>query len=137
MQPRTSCLALYINVSTPSQRLHSNSNHKSRKLMESLGKQAVAILFLSAALLVISVSHRADAICNMSSEGMDACKPSVSGPNPKDPPSPECCSALATADLECLCSYRNSALLPSLGINPDLAMQLPKKCGLTPPEDCS
>ena len=87
-------------------------------------------------LAVLVVALRADAICNMSSEGFDACKPSVSGPNPTEP-SQECCSALAGADLDCLCSYKNSVLLPSLGIDPDLAMQLPEKCGLTPPQDCS
>ncbi|ONK78206.1 uncharacterized protein A4U43_C02F15640 [Asparagus officinalis] len=101
--------------------------------MESFSKLAIVLLFLSAALLAV---QRTEAICSMSSEGMEACKPSVSGPSPA-PPSEDCCSALRDADLDCLCSYRNSALLPTLGIDPDLAVKLPKKCGLTPPQECS
>lgn len=77
----------------------------------------------------------AQVICNMTEEQLEACKPSVSGSNPS-PPSAECCAALKSADLPCLCSYKNSGFLPALGIDPDLAMQLPSKCGVTAPSDC-
>lgn len=74
-------------------------------------------------------------LCNMSEEGLKACKPSVTQPNPVDP-SPECCKALTGADLKCLCSYKNSYELPLLGIDPTLAVSLPAKCNLTPPDNC-
>ncbi|KAJ8899297.1 hypothetical protein K2173_018271 [Erythroxylum novogranatense] len=75
-------------------------------------------------------------LCNMTEDGLTACKPSVTTPNPVDPPSADCCQALSTADLTCLCSYRNSMMLPSLGIDPVLAVGLPAKCNLTPPPNC-
>ncbi|KAF5746262.1 defective in induced resistance 1 protein [Tripterygium wilfordii] len=74
-------------------------------------------------------------MCNMSEDGLNACKPSVTKPSPVDP-SKECCQALSRADLKCLCSYRNSLFLPSLGIDPGLALALPAKCNLTPPATC-
>ncbi|CAM8935139.1 unnamed protein product [Rhodiola kirilowii] len=75
-------------------------------------------------------------LCNMNEEGLNACKPSVTkDPAPVDP-SEECCEALKGADLTCLCSYRNSMILPSLGIDPELAMGLPSKCNLAAPEGC-
>ncbi|WOL15002.1 hypothetical protein Cni_G23783 [Canna indica] len=51
-------------------------------------------------------------------------------------PSPECCKALAKADLRCLCSYKNSPLLRTLGIDPELAVKLPPKCNLKTPANC-
>jgi hypothetical protein len=74
-------------------------------------------------------------LCNMNEDGLDACKPSVTQPNPAKP-SPKCCEALTGADLQCLCSYKNSAQLPFFGIDPTLAASLPKECGLTPPSNC-
>ncbi|XP_031475451.1 putative lipid-transfer protein DIR1 [Nymphaea colorata] len=78
------------------------------------------------------------ALCNMSQDGLMACKPWVttgSAALPIDPSAP-CCAALAGADLTCLCSYRNSMVLPALGIDPKLAMLLPKKCNILPPPQC-
>ncbi|KAF7845166.1 putative lipid-transfer protein DIR1 [Senna tora] len=80
-------------------------------------------------------SSRGLSLCNMNDEGIEACKASVSEPNPVDP-SAECCSALAGADLECLCSYKDNPELPLLGIDPALAMALPAKCNLTTPANC-
>ncbi|CAI0561239.1 unnamed protein product [Linum tenue] len=74
--------------------------------------------------------------CNMTQEGLQACKPSVTKPNPVDPPALACCQALGRADLKCLCSYKNSFVLPSLGIDPDLAMALPQKCNLPSLPQC-
>ncbi|XP_010908873.1 putative lipid-transfer protein DIR1 [Elaeis guineensis] len=104
--------------------------------MESLQKLVMVMLVLSITLGCgeITVS-RADGLCNMTMDGFNACKPAATGPEPTEP-SKECCEALANADLPCLCSYRHSVLLPSLGIDPDLAMQLPEKCNLTLPAEC-
>ncbi|CAL5191901.1 unnamed protein product [Lathyrus oleraceus] len=74
-------------------------------------------------------------LCNMNEDGLDACKPSVTQPEPTKP-TPKCCEALTGADLQCLCSYKNSAELPLLGIDPTLAASLPKECNLTPPANC-
>ncbi|XAR61622.1 hypothetical protein NMG60_11016090 [Bertholletia excelsa] len=92
----------------------------------------VAVVFL----LTGAIEHcEAQNICNVPMEGLAACKPAVTPPNPS-PPSSQCCSALSHADFKCLCSYRNSKLLPSLGIDPNLALQLPDKCKLPHPAHC-
>ncbi|XP_062104913.1 putative lipid-transfer protein DIR1 [Humulus lupulus] len=94
------------------------------------------------ALLVVGITTSinvelsyAQTICKVPMKGLMECKPAVTKPNPKSP-TPECCSALTHADLQCLCSYKNSQLLPSLGIDPTLALQLPQKCNLPHPANC-
>ncbi|KAJ4956129.1 hypothetical protein NE237_012912 [Protea cynaroides] len=78
---------------------------------------------------------KSQSICKMSGQGLMACKPSVTPPNPP-PPTRDCCQALSHADLKCLCGYKNSSVLPALGIDPNLAMQLPEKCKLPKPSTC-
>ncbi|KAF5470273.1 hypothetical protein F2P56_010797 [Juglans regia] len=94
----------------------------------------LALVFLMVAVL-LEGSRAAVKLCDMDDDGLSACKPSVTQPDPVDP-TPGCCQALSGADLKCLCSYKNSMVLPALGIDPDLAMALPAKCSLTPPADC-
>lgn len=106
-------------------------NQKKRKKMESYKKTSI----LSVLLLVVVGMANAQMICNMSVASIMACKPSAVAPNPP-PPSGTCCSALSHANITCLCSYKNSKLLPSLGIDPNLAMQLPQKCKLPHPSQC-
>ncbi|KAL6970857.1 hypothetical protein U1Q18_030535 [Sarracenia purpurea var. burkii] len=77
----------------------------------------------------------AQSICNVPIAGLTACRPAVTPPKPS-PPSPTCCAALSGANFKCLCSYKNSSLLPSLGIDPNLALQLPAKCKLRNPPNC-
>ena len=97
-------------------------------------RKVMTVVVLMVAAVVVMSGSEAVEFCNMNQEGLDACKPSVTEP-PEDP-TVECCKALSGADLTCLCSYKNSMLLPTLGINPKLAMELPAKCNLTPPPDC-
>ncbi|KAL0299097.1 UNVERIFIED_CONTAM: putative lipid-transfer protein DIR1 [Sesamum radiatum] len=52
------------------------------------------------------------------------------------PPSARCCAGLLHADWGCLCSYKNSKLLPQLGIDVNLIMQLPTKCNVPHPAHC-
>nr|XP_025886016.1 putative lipid-transfer protein DIR1 [Solanum lycopersicum]AQU12697.1 putative lipid-transfer protein DIR1 [Solanum lycopersicum] len=78
---------------------------------------------------------RAQGICNVSGEGLMSCRPSITPPYPTAPTA-QCCNALSRADMACLCSYKNSQLLPSLGIDPNLAIQLPQKCRLPNPPRC-
>ncbi|MQL77771.1 hypothetical protein Taro_010186 [Colocasia esculenta] len=93
-------------------------------------------LLLAALLLTLALGSASGTdICNMTENDLRECKPAVTAPDPP-PPTPACCAGLNKADLPCLCSYRESLLLPALGIDPDLAMQLPAKCGLTPPTEC-
>ncbi|GJQ98855.1 putative lipid-transfer protein DIR1 [Tanacetum coccineum] len=92
---------------------------------------AKKMLFLVVVFAVISSLQAVD-ICDMTEDGLMACKPSVTKPDPADP-SPECCKAISSADLKCLCSYRDSSVLPSLGIDPILAVALPVKCNLPAP----
>ncbi|KAL1295510.1 hypothetical protein HN51_056389 [Arachis hypogaea] len=89
------------------------------------------------ALTVVAVLHgcmgELPSMCNVSIGDLMPCKPAVTPPNPL-PPTKECCSVLSKADLKCLCTFKDSPLLPSLGIDPKLAMQLPQKCHLPDPQ---
>ncbi|KAE8692124.1 Detected protein of confused Function [Hibiscus syriacus] len=98
-----------------------------------MAKGKVVLMMITAALMM--EGSRAISLCDMDDEGIEACRPSVTQPNPVDP-TPECCEALKGANLTCLCSYKNSYWLPSLGIDPALAMGLPPKCKLDMPPDC-
>nr|DAD24200.1 TPA_asm: hypothetical protein HUJ06_025663 [Nelumbo nucifera] len=102
--------------------------------MEPIQKLAALVFVLLVLGNEVTMSN-SQTICNMSQEGLMACKPSVTAPNPS-PPSTMCCSALSGADMHCLCSYKNSNMLPSLGIDPQLALQLPAKCNLPQPTNC-
>ncbi|KAJ0090367.1 hypothetical protein Patl1_14143 [Pistacia atlantica] len=82
-----------------------------------------------------AISTDAQTICYMPAAGLMACKPSVTPPNPTQPTA-KCCSALTHADMRCLCSYKNSNVVRSLGIDPNLAMKLPGKCKLPHPAHC-
>ncbi|MBA0628631.1 hypothetical protein Golax_021584, partial [Gossypium laxum] len=89
-------------------------------------------LILAMVMVMAIATTDAQSICNMPASGLMACKPAVTPPNPP-PPTSTCCSALSHADMRCLCSYKNSKLLPSLGIDPNLAMKLPSLCKLPHP----
>ncbi|CAI8618521.1 unnamed protein product [Vicia faba] len=69
-------------------------------------------------------------ICNMTREERKSCEPYVTGENNLRKPSRACCSATANADLECICSYKDSGLLYLYGIDPKQALELPHKCKL-------
>ena len=94
----------------------------------------VAVVLVVAACISVEFSD-AQTICNVSVNNLMSCKPAVTKPNPARPIR-TCCSAVSHADLGCLCSYKRSNLLPSLGIDPKLAMQLPAKCKLPHPPRC-
>ncbi|KAI3732706.1 hypothetical protein L1987_63913 [Smallanthus sonchifolius] len=94
--------------------------------------RAPVVVFL--VLAAVIGGSQALEICDMTEDGLVACNLSVTNPNPVDP-IPECCKAVAGADMKCLCSYRDSSMLPSLGIDPVLAVGLPAKCSL-PARQC-
>ncbi|KAL2493284.1 Bifunctional inhibitor/lipid-transfer protein/seed storage 2S albumin superfamily protein [Abeliophyllum distichum] len=103
--------------------------------MESYQKVSILMLLFVAISSNVLVVSNAQTICNMSGEGLMACRPAATPPTPP-PPSAACCSALSHADLHCLCSYKNSKVLPALGVDPNLALQLPAKCKLPHPAQC-
>ena len=95
-----------------------------------------------AALLVVAsclaaAPEPAHAVCDMNNDDFMACQPAAAATtNPTPDPSEECCTTLKKADLKCLCSYKNSPWLSLYNIDPKRAMELPAKCGLTPPSNC-
>ncbi|OVA06578.1 Bifunctional inhibitor/plant lipid transfer protein/seed storage helical domain [Macleaya cordata] len=76
---------------------------------------------------------KAMTICNMDSSQLAQCLPSIKGPSPT-PPTQGCCDVMKIADMHCLCTYK--AILPTFGVDPKLAMGLPKKCNLNAPPEC-
>ncbi|KAF8409663.1 hypothetical protein HHK36_005742 [Tetracentron sinense] len=84
-------------------------------------------------LIAILGGAKAMNICNMDSNQLAECLPAMRGPSPS-PPTKGCCAVMRVADMHCLCTYKY--LLPTVGVDPALAMALPKKCGLNPPPEC-
>ncbi|GMJ08482.1 DIR1-like [Hibiscus trionum] len=99
------------------------------------GLAFIIIVALVLVLVMAIATSDAQSICNMPASDLMSCKPAVTPPNPP-PPTATCCSALSHADMRCLCLYKNSNLLPSLGIDPNLAMKLPSLCKLPHPANC-
>ncbi|CAN0863284.1 Putative lipid-transfer protein DIR1 [Linum grandiflorum] len=102
--------------------------------MATIGKLVVLWLALVVVLCAVQGSD-GQTICNIPIAGLRACKPSVTPPRPR-PPTADCCRALSHADFRCLCSYKKSPLIPSLGISVPLAEQLPAKCRLSTAAKC-
>ncbi|XP_062188685.1 putative lipid-transfer protein DIR1 [Phragmites australis] len=92
------------------------------------------------ALLLVALALAAaptEAVCNMSNEQFMSCQPAAAKTtDPAPRPSDSCCAALAGADLNCLCSYKNSPWMSVYNIDPKRAMELPAKCGLATPANC-
>ncbi|KAI3441325.1 AAI domain-containing protein [Psidium guajava] len=104
--------------------------------MEWRTRAVLVALVLLAAVASHPAAAGGSAMCGMSKEGFEACKPSVSISNPTEP-TRGCCSALADADLNCLCFFKYArTLMQTYQINPDLATQLPVKCNLAPSFHC-
>ncbi|KAK7315804.1 hypothetical protein VNO77_34382 [Canavalia gladiata] len=93
-------------------------------------QRVIALMVVMVAL--IAMRSEGQTVCNASVSSLEACEPAATPPNPP-PPTQECCAALSHADFACLCTYKNDPLLPSLGIDPKLAFQVPVKCNLPPP----
>ncbi|KAF3337228.1 putative lipid-transfer protein DIR1 [Carex littledalei] len=86
-------------------------------------------------LLVLEGVH---GICNVSNDGLMACKPAIQNDNPVDQPSVDCCAALKDANFKCLCQYKDSYMLKTMDINSTRAMELPHMCKTaTAPIDCT
>src|ERR1044072_6915304 len=88
------------------------------------------VVIMGMLLLAIALLANGQSLCHMSKEGLKSCLPFVSGDNAAADPTPACCSAIAKADLQCLCRYKDSGLLAFYGVDPDEAMDLPVKCKL-------
>nr|KYP51595.1 hypothetical protein KK1_026623 [Cajanus cajan]KYP51597.1 hypothetical protein KK1_026625 [Cajanus cajan] len=97
-------------------------------------QQRMLVMVIVTLMIGIDISNGLT-ICNVSVDNLLKCKPAATPPNPT-PPSKECCDVLSHANLPCLCTYKNSPLLPLYGIDPDLAVQLPAKCNIPNPPKC-
>ncbi|XP_051135965.1 putative lipid-transfer protein DIR1 [Andrographis paniculata] len=86
-----------------------------------------------AVLVVLGAAGKVHSVCNVSLEDLEKCLPAAHPPNPP-PPTPDCCNTLARANLPCLCGYKNDPVLPAVGVDPNLALQLPGKCNLPTPQ---
>ncbi|KAL6000322.1 hypothetical protein ACLOJK_024017 [Asimina triloba] len=101
---------------------------------EKVPKIAFVVLVLAAAAAIAGIrSAGAMTICNMDVGDLEECKDAVTGTYPPAP-TPNCCNALSTGDLTCLCNYKGR--LKSFGIDPKRAMALPAKCGITSSPKC-
>ncbi|XP_054776292.1 putative lipid-transfer protein DIR1 [Prosopis cineraria] len=97
--------------------------------MEAYGYKKVAATVGLMVMVIGASMVRGEGLCRMTKEGLEACRPSVSGQNPP-PPTKACCSALSSADLPCLCRFKSSGFLSFYGIDPDAAMILPLHCNI-------
>lgn len=95
--------------------------------MEGYNKKVMIVGMVLGMVMIGMANGQYYSFCRMPSDGMAACKPSVSGDNPVDP-STDCCSAIAKADLKCFCRYKDSGLLSMYGVDPNKCMELPVKC---------
>lgn len=97
-----------------------------------MGARVVIVVVYLVVVMMMGEGAKGDEviICGMSKDGLDSCRPAVTGLNPS-PPSKPCCLALSNANLPCLCSFKNSKLLgDKLGINFARAMELPALCNI-------
>lgn len=111
------------------------SNNSAKKMMVMMLVVVVVVLASTVAIFAIDTNAQVTDICGVPYDDLVKCRPSVTPPDPT-PPTSECCATLKMADLSCLCSYKNSPLLPILNIDPNLAVALPAQCGLQLPPDC-
>ncbi|PKI49035.1 putative lipid-transfer protein DIR1 [Punica granatum] len=95
------------------------------------------IIIMSVLLVVMAAVANSQTVCNVTVAELQSCLPAAKPPNPP-PPTAACCFSLKHADFCCLYSYRDSPLLPSLGVDPKLALRIPDKCHLShpPPSRC-
>ncbi|CAN1190418.1 Putative lipid-transfer protein DIR1 [Linum perenne] len=97
---------------------------------------AIKLMMITTLLMLLTIQEiNGQTICNVPIAGLRACKPSVTPPRPP-PPTADCCRAASHADMRCLCSYKKSPLIPSLGISVPLVQQLPAKCRLSTAAKC-
>ncbi|KAK4803234.1 hypothetical protein SAY86_001437 [Trapa natans] len=93
---------------------------------------AIFLLVLALVAVTFSETSNAQTICNVPLSSLMACTPAATPPNPLLPTA-SCCSSLLHVDMGCICSYKNPNIFPSLGIDPNLAMQILTKCNLCEP----
>ncbi|KAK4783870.1 hypothetical protein SAY86_018238 [Trapa natans] len=93
--------------------------------METSGRLILLFVLVTA----IFGSSDAQSVCNVPYSGLFACLPAARPPNPP-PPTAACCNTVRRANLGCLCSYMKSKALSNYGVDPNLAIQIPTKCGI-------
>ncbi|KAL6639564.1 hypothetical protein ACP70R_023294 [Stipagrostis hirtigluma subsp. patula] len=103
-----------------------------------MAKAQVIGALLTVAVVLAASADFAHGICNLSSDGIRSCQPAAAIRNPTNVPSAACCTALAGANLPCLCRYKNAAGVWARFYRIDInrAMGLPGKCGIAMPANC-
>ncbi|CAN8253804.1 unnamed protein product [Cochlearia groenlandica] len=93
-------------------------------------KVAMMMMMMMTIVMVMILAERSIAfdLCGLTNTELNECKPSVTKENPTTP-TQLCCDALHHADFTCLCGYKTSPWVASFGIDPELAIGLPVKCG--------
>ncbi|GAB4853929.1 hypothetical protein Ancab_018138 [Ancistrocladus abbreviatus] len=104
--------------------------------MEGYAKFVVVALLLAIVIGDATRVAKGMTICGVNRDELYTCLPAAAAGNPA-PPSPACCKATARANLQCLCSYRNSDIVLALGINLNEAMKVPAKCNVNPTFRCN
>ncbi|KAL5700162.1 hypothetical protein ACHQM5_025643 [Ranunculus cassubicifolius] len=92
------------------------------------------ILLLLGAVFMVAMVGGATAmnICGINTDVASGCLPAIRSPTTA--PTQACCECIRNADIPCLCKY--TYLLRTLGIDPAIAMELPKKCNISPVPTC-
>ena len=94
------------------------------------GRKLVGAIVVMMAIIAGCMMEGAFGVCNMSDDGLNSCRPAVRRNHPA-PLTKRCCDALRGANLVCFCNYlNNSFLLRILGVDRNLAMQLPARCNI-------
>ncbi|KAF7847458.1 hypothetical protein BT93_H0153 [Corymbia citriodora subsp. variegata] len=93
------------------------------------------VVILLGLMVVIACGTDAQSVCGVSFSQLLTCMPAATPPNPP-PPTSTCCEVLSQADLPCFCQFKSSPILPSIGVDPELALQLPGKCKIPNPPTC-
>ncbi|KAK4753330.1 hypothetical protein SAY87_022128 [Trapa incisa] len=97
-----------------------------------MSKTGLRLLAVAVAVFAL-VQVEATEVCNIDTDQLAECLPAVTGKSPS-PPTRRCCEAIRHGDMNCLCQYKS--VLPSLGIPPENAFALPKKCGMNSQPKC-
>ncbi|KAK9138579.1 hypothetical protein Sjap_009173 [Stephania japonica] len=96
-------------------------------------KQGLLLMVVAVVVLSISshlVAAAEDKCSKFSVLDFAPCLPAVKKqPNPPAPTA-ACCAQVKAGDLDCICSIKGSTELPAFGVDPNLALQIPEKCGL-------
>lgn len=92
-------------------------------VMQRLAMKSFAVILVLVSMATVSSVHAA---CSTDLSPYKPCLPAVMGTTPPSP-TKECCIAVKSADILCLCEAVGTTELP--GLNKEAALTLPQRCG--------